>query len=56
MTENNIVCCMSVFVSQCSILIFLEQDQGLESLSNVLDQQRQMALCIGTEVEGQNGE
>ena len=33
-----------------------EQDEGLEALSSVLSRQKQMALDIGNEVDGQNGE
>ncbi len=32
-----------------------EQDEGLDALSHVLGRQKQMALDIGNEVDGQNG-
>lgn len=37
-------------------LLFVEQDKGLDSLSKVISRQKQMAIDIGNEVDGQNGE
>lgn len=34
----------------------VEQDKGLDSLSKVISRQKQMAIDIGNEVDGQNGE
>lgn len=34
---------------------FAEQDRGLDSLSKVIARQKQMAVDIGNEVDGQNG-
>lgn len=33
----------------------LDQDEGLEALSNIISRQKHMALDIGNEVDAQNG-
>ena len=44
------------FIRHCFPVVIVEQDAGLEALSNVIAQQKNMALGIGDEIESQNGE
>ena len=39
----------------CFFLFPKEQDKGLETLSEIIRRQKQMAHAIGDEVESQNG-
>ena len=51
MTVQTIVTCYRCVVAYS----FLEQDEGLDALSNVVARQKAMAIDIGTEVDQQNG-
>ena len=42
-------------VDTIMLIIFLEQDRGLDALSRIIGRQKQIAVQIGNEVETQNG-